>query len=90
MTAERALIIAVQKSRIKHLMASRPKKLKTARLDAAKRFREWLEEKWEAEHLTGSILFCWEPRLPGHLGASSNDIIDALKKVGSPRPQYDR
>jgi hypothetical protein len=47
-------------------------------LDAATKFREWLEAKWRREQTTGKVFFCSEPLVPGGRGASNADLIQAL------------
>ena len=77
--AERALIIAIQN--YNDAKGGFTAKELKGTLDAALRFREWLEEKWKAEGKTGSILFCSEPPIAGQSGATSDEIIDALIRL---------
>ena len=77
--ADRALIVAIEN--YDHATDGFTAKKLDGTLDAAKAFRSWLEDKWRGEGVSGSVLFCSEPRLPGQLGAGNADIVDALIKL---------
>ena len=77
--AERALIIAIQ--RYDQATEGFTAKELNGTLDAAKRFREWLEEKWKVEKVKGTVLFCSEPKVADGRGATHDDIVDAVKEL---------
>lgn len=74
--ADRALIIAIE-SYSAATCGFTARQL-PGTLEAATRFREWLEAKWSREQTTGTVLFCSEPQVPGGRGASNADLIQAL------------
>jgi hypothetical protein len=53
-------------------------------LDAARRFRQWLTDKWDAEGVSAAdrqIIFCSSARETGGNGAAQVDILKALKQL---------
>lgn len=74
--ADRALIIAIENYGA--ATSGFAAKQLPGTVDAATRFRDWLEAKWTREQTTGKVFFCSEPQVPGGRGASNAELIQAL------------
>ena len=80
--ASRALIIAIEN--YSRVTGGGLAKTLPGTLDAALRFRDWLNTKWQAEGKAAAdtqLLLCSEPPQPGGGGASRDDIVEAMLKL---------